>query len=403
MTEERSVNELILDALIIRQIHLLRFSGYLTVRLVNIINSSEEEVGRLIRDVLRDMPEGYQTARGWETVTALADRITTLRRSVWSAARDDTLSQVDGLAESQAQFLQSAYSDPLPVQYAFAIPLAFLLKSQVRQRPMEGLTIGLWFENLARNDERRIRAALYGGAAAGDSPTMLARRVLGSAVTGGSDGITHIARRELSTIARTSVQHAAAIVMEAFTGANAEVLMAQEQFSAVLDGHTTRLCRSLNGKRYAPGTGPHPPLHMNCRSIRFSVIDGRKISGRPIRGAINGQWIKLFGREMGRSDITSEATLPQSLRDGYDKWARKRAEAMIGGYPEVEVYHSWLKKQPAKVQDDVLGKTKGRLFRKGDLELGKFIDLNGREYNLAELAKRAPDAFRRAGLNPNDF
>ena len=61
-------------------------------------------------------------------------------------------------------------------------------------------------------------------------------------------------------------------------------------------------------------------------------------------------------------------------------------------------YQDWLKKQTVERQDDILGKTKGQLFRKGGLTLDRFIDRNGRELNLAELRAKNAAAFAKAGL-----
>jgi hypothetical protein len=57
-----------------------------------------------------------------------------------------------------------------------------------------------------------------------------------------------------------------------------------------------------------------------------------------------------------------------------------------------------LRGKPAEFQDEILGVTKGRLFREGGLTLDRFVDSKGREYSLDELRKRDADAFEKAGL-----
>lgn len=71
---------------------------------------------------------------------------------------------------------------------------------------------------------------------------------------------------------------------------------------------------------------------------------------------------------------------------------------MSGQVPDDMTYQDWLKKQPVERQDDILGKTKGQLFRKGGLTLERFVDRNGRELNLAELRAKNAAAFAKAGL-----
>ena len=50
------------------------------------------------------------------------------------------------------------------------------------------------------------------------------------------------------------------------------------------------------------------------------------------------------------------------------------------------------------MQDEVLGKTKATLFRKGGMEIGDFVDTRGNVYNLDQLRARDAAAFARAGL-----
>ena len=71
---------------------------------------------------------------------------------------------------------------------------------------------------------------------------------------------------------------------------------------------------------------------------------------------------------------------------------------MNGQVPASTTFQQWLKGKPAEFQDEVLGSTKGRLFRNGGLTLDRFVDSKGRAYNLDELRKRDAAAFDRAGL-----
>ena len=55
-------------------------------------------------------------------------------------------------------------------------------------------------------------------------------------------------------------------------------------------------------------------------------------------------------------------------------------------------YNEWIKRQSAAVQDEALGPTKGRGFRKGDLDISEFV-IDGREITVAELTAREPELF----------
>ena len=85
---------------------------------------------------------------------------------------------------------------------------------------------------------------------------------------------------------------------------------------------------------------------------------------------------------------------------------RQKARFLLersGGEAERESYNEWLRAQPAAFQDEALGATRGRLFREGRLDIQKFTDPLGRPLTLAELARKRPEAFERAGLDPDEF
>ena len=74
------------------------------------------------------------------------------------------------------------------------------------------------------------------------------------------------------------------------------------------------------------------------------------------------------------------------------EWAEKN----VGRVPASTTYQDFLSRQSKEFQDDVLGKTKGELFRKGGLTVDQFVDRNGTELTLSQLAKTHPEAFQRA-------
>ena len=72
--------------------------------------------------------------------------------------------------------------------------------------------------------------------------------------------------------------------------------------------------------------------------------------------------------------------------------------SMDGQVPEAETYQTWLKKKSAAFQDDVLGPTRGKLFREG-LSLDRFVDQSGKEYTLKQLRSKDSTMFRKAGID----
>jgi hypothetical protein len=72
--------------------------------------------------------------------------------------------------------------------------------------------------------------------------------------------------------------------------------------------------------------------------------------------------------------------------------------SMNGAVPADTTYGEWLKRQPADVVDDVMGKTKSKLFREGNLPIDRFVDDKGKVLSLDELRVREAAAFERAGI-----
>lgn len=139
------------------------------------------------------------------------------------------------------------------------------------------------------------------------------------------------------------------------------------EWVAVLDSRTSLVCASRDGKIYPlsdnPEISPKPPAHFNCRS-----------------------------------------TITPKVKAGYEDRVQKPSPRTAEGAKgktkvrQTTTYESWLKRQPASFQDEVLGKTRGKLFRRGGLEISKFVDFEGRPITLDELRKLEPEVFNRVKL-----
>lgn len=168
--------------------------------------------------------------------------------------------------------------------------------------------------------------------------------------------------RELSRIIRTrSMQQLKAVtsttLAHASDSARNEVYLRNlryiryEQWVSILDTRTSAFCRSQDGRIYKANDGPRPPAHYNCRSIRVPVLDNR------------------------------------SVNEEYREKAEKR-----------ESYKKWFTRQPAEVQQKILGPSRYKLYKQGKLSLDKFVSSAGKNYTLAELRLLEPVAFAKAGL-----
>ena len=97
--------------------------------------------------------------------------------------------------------------------------------------------------------------------------------------------------------------------------------------------------------------------------------------------------------------VTTRDGLPRGSKTDFDRYARRRGRELIGRVPARVTYNQFLMRQSAEFQDNVLGRTRGRLLRQGDLSVDRFVDYNtGRRFTLDELRVREAAAFERAGL-----
>jgi hypothetical protein len=146
-----------------------------------------------------------------------------------------------------------------------------------------------------------------------------------------------------------------------------------------------------------------PPLHFNCRSVRIAIVNGEIIGNRPAKPVTEKQLLREYTSQNGLKTSTSRDALPRGHKTSFDQFKSQRVRELTGTVPAKLSYQKWLERQSSNFQNDVLGVTKAKLFRKGNLPLDKFVNRAGDELNLSQLAAKHAGAFKAAGLDPEDF
>ena len=164
-------------------------------------------------------------------------------------------------------------------------------------------------------------------------------------------------------------------------------------------------CRSLDGETFPIAQEfPRLPLHFGERSRRVPMPDAEPLGKRPMKPVTERGLLREFTKAEGLEPVTKRANLPRGTKGAFDQFARRRTRELIGRTPAKTTYQTFLERQSAAFQNDVLGKTRGRLFRRGGLELDRHVERStGRLFTLEELARSDAAAFRAAGLDPEDF
>ena len=396
-----SVNQEFFDALVRHQIYLLRVEGSIREKIYRLLNKTEADIAEKIRSRLANAKPGLDPGN-IKRLQVLQGIISKIRARAWDDIDELWVEELVNLAKSEPEFISGALKTVAPVTLDTIIPSAATLRAIVNSRPFEGRTLKQWASAIRREDIRRIEDAIKIGMVQGETSQQIARRVVGSAKLKGADGVTEITRKGAQAITRTAIIHISNQAKREFYDENRK-LFREELYVATLDARTTPICRSLDGKRFPVGEGPIPPLHFNCRSVRVAVIDGQVIGERPAKPVTEQGLVREFAKGREIDGATRRSDIPRGLRGAYDKFARARVRELTGRVDAKVSYQVWLGRQSAAFQDDVLGKTRGALFRRGGLTLDRFVNRAGDEIPLSELARRHRDAFKAAGLDPEDF
>jgi SPP1 gp7 family putative phage head morphogenesis protein len=395
-----TVNQEFFDAMLRHQIGILRLSGKIRNDVLSLLDLTEKDLAAEIR---RRLPStGGITPANVRRMQGLERVVRTLRGKAWKDIGGLWKSELDALAVAEPQFVANALRTVLPFPIEVNIPSTTLLKTLTTTQPFEGKILSGHINTVQRADVGRIMDQVRIGMVQGESNEAIARRVVGTRALKGRDGVTQLTRNQVRAITRTATNHISNQANRVFTEENPKVFTS-EIYVATLDGVTTPVCRQFDGEKFEIGKGPIPPLHFNCRSRRVGVIDDELVGTRFAKPTTEKGLVREFSKSKGLGNITRRKNLPRGTKGEFDRFARIRTKQLLGKVPAKVSYQKWLETQSTQFQDDVLGVTKARLFRRGGLPLKKFVNPAGGELTLQELVVKERQAFINAGLDPDNF
>lgn len=316
-----------------------------------------------------DEPTDYGRAR----LTILLAETENLITAIFERYSGQLLLDLRDMGEAEALFearaLTHAVANPA---FEAVVPTSGQVYAAALAAPLSirGVQGGKLLEPFLRDFTKaqtdRIIGTIRQGAYEGRTNAEIVRTIRGTSALKYSDGILAIANRQAQAVTRTVLQHMSSVARMQTYAANADLVKEYEWLST-LDNRTSEICQGLSGTRWKVGEGPLPPAHINCRSSTVPVLDERFAF----------------------------------LKEGATQ------SSMFGPVDADQSYFDWLKDQPAKFQDAVLGPTRGKLFRDGGLTAERFQQLglsrNFEPLTLAEMQRLEPLAFEQAGItiNPN--
>lgn len=384
-------NERLFDALVRHQIGLLRLSAGTTRRVMELLDATE-------RDIRAELDRRVTGTLSERRKDLLIKAILSIRKTGWETTIKTWLKELRDLARAEAGFASAFIKDASPVVLDLALPSASTLAGIVNSRPFEGRVMRQWAADLQASDLRRIQDQINIGLVNGESSRDIARRVVGSTT---APGATQVTRNQAAAITRTAINHITGEVRAELVKSNADIIQ-EELYVATLDERTTLVCATNDNKIFAVGQGPRPPLHWNCRSLRVPLLNGTILGSRPAKPVTEAQILREYNKQNGFS-AKSRGDLPRGHKGSFDEYKARRVREMTGRVSTDLSYADWLRRQSKAFQTDVLGPTRAKLFRDGELPLTKFVNRAGDDLSLRELARREAGAFRRAGLDPEKF
>lgn len=298
----------------------------------------------------------YGTNRYEKQIEALQSDL----RGIYAEMKGQAQADLSDFAVHESVFSAAMLGATVSVGVQVSTPSAQMVVSSALTRPMalearkkgvQKISISGALDQFGSKKAAEIISEIQIGAALGEPTQAIARRI---------SGLEMLQRDQATALVRTVTNHVAATARMETLKANDDILKGWRWIST-LDSRTSHMCQARDQQLYG-WDDPRPPGHWNCRSSALPVLKDQ------------------YAREIPGS------TRPSKGSDGTEPVSSK------------VTYQSWLERQPAAFQKDVLGPSRYALFSKGELTLDRFVDDNGRTLTLDQLKAKQPAAFERAGL-----
>lgn len=386
------------DAMTRRQIGILRYGKTLSNKLKTILKDSDQSIKERILGKLENWT-GVNSTTDRKKLDNLLLSLSDERNYAWSLLIPLFKNDLKELAKDESSNFDTLLSTVLP----FVMPDNTLTPKQaeniVDTVAFKGKDLDEWLKQSQINDIGRVIDSVVTGAVIGESEKDIVKRITGDAVLDGAGGVTKITVDDLDSLTMTSANLIPNAIKDAVI--QKDEIFDKVVFVAVLDSRTTPICRSLDGKVYEKGkAGYKPPLHIRCRSQLIPLIDAQK----GVKRGLHLEDEKVYvGEFLGSETAQTRSDIPRGRKKEYDKWLKTRLDKDIGTLNSNITYNDWLRRQPAYFQEFVLGKAKSQLFRKGGLNLDKFVNPDGTSTTLKILAKTERQSFIDAGLDPSKY
>lgn len=323
----------------------------LGIDLERVSASARAEIIRLLKKMEKELVANteWQQAR---VNKQIAEAKAIIRR-YYNDAAEVALETTSGAAKVAASATATSLTVATGSMVDVVLPSASFLESIAGDAIIQGATQSAWWARQSDDTAFKFAAAVRQGLVAAETNQQIIKRVM---------DVMDISRRNAAALVQTSVQTVANNARIKTLKENGDIVSSVE-WVAALDAKTCIECAVMDGKRWGIDGTPighsvpfrQPPIHFNDRCSMVPIT-------------------KTF-RELG-IDIDE---VPEGTR------------ASMEGQVSDKTFADFLSRKGTAYQDEVLGKGRADLYRRGVISFNDLVDGKGSMLTLAQLRQKYID------------
>ena len=317
------------DAAVALQLDIFRASEGVSRDVIRILRQLERElIGKLA---------GQMTEWGRARANKQLKEAQALIEKYYDRIAVQSISDTDEIAKVAAQVTASSITRDA------VLASATVLDKIATDAVIQGATQGAFWAKQSADVQFKFAAAVRQGIAGAETNAQIINRVR---------QVMDVSRSNAAALVQTSTATIANDARMKVMEDNDDIVL-RYRAVATLDSRTCLVCAPLDGKEweksgkpYGGHSSPMPsyPLHFNCRCLLIPVV----LDGEP-----------------GGTRASETGQVKASL-----------------------TFEGWLSRQTQDRQDDILGKGRAEMYRKGEITLNDLVNGRGRPLTIAQLKER---------------
>lgn len=337
---KQSLNSRIAYALTDRKILHFRYDAHLRQQVMKQLSKTQRELlNRLAAAGVDALPK--------KQLDTLLKELKQEVAKVYQEMTAYTQDELSGFFTAETQHIHQLYNDEVGFDFFNQVP-EYKQKANKTATIIAGSPLEDWWAKQGNDFAFKFEGIIRQGLLDGQQTSQMITDV---------KHLMNTSRRHAETLVITAVAKVADKAHQALRDENLDILAGEKHLST-LDTRTSTVCQLRDGLMWDLDKKPidhdvpyqRPPLHPRCRSIL--------------------QLVTKSWKELG---IDAEE-MPSSTRASQD-----------GPVSEQINYENWLKSKSPGQQDQVLGKGKAGLWRRGVITFADMLDQSGRPLTLKDL------------------